>query len=83
MPVPCSPVAFIHACPHVAVCPQVPAGVTGLGPLQRLHTQLACCLQLTTHLHSQLSGGIAGQAIKLEMQVWQQQQPSAALSLAM
>lgn len=49
--------------------PQVP-DVEALRPLQRLHHQLQQSLQLATHLHTQLgSGGVAGQAIKLEMQV--------------
>ena len=41
------------------------------GPLLRLHHQLQQSLELCRLLHTQLSGagGVAGQAIKLEMQV--------------
>jgi len=43
----------------------------GLEPLQRLQQQLQQCLQLSSLLHGQLAstGGVAQQAIKLEMQV--------------
>lgn len=45
----------------------------GLEPLQRLQQQLQQCLQLSSLLHGQLAstGGVAQQAIKLEMQVGQ------------